>query len=212
MKTDSLIRALAADNATRVASVEGRLLASLLPALVFSAILFAALLGPRADIAAVVGQFQFLFKYVVTLTLAITATLLVLRLARPGAEIKAWALLLLAAPLLLGAASLAEFMTVAPAMRATKLVGTTWASCLTFIPLLSAPILIAALFGLRHGAPTRPALTGAVAGLLAGGFGAAIYATYCIEDSPFFLATWYTLAIAGVTVVGALLGARVLRW
>jgi hypothetical protein len=212
MKTDNLIHALAADNATRAASVERWLSVSLFPALVLSGMLFAAMLGPRADIAAVAGQFQFLFKYLVTLTLAATATLLVLRLARPGAEVKAWALGLLAAPLLLGAACLAEFMTVAPAMRAAKLVGTTWASCLTFIPLLSAPILIAALFGLRHGAPTRPALTGAVAGLLAGGFGAAIYAAYCIEDSPFFLATWYTLAIAGVVVAGALLGARVLRW
>jgi hypothetical protein len=78
--------------------------------------------------------------------------------------------------------------------------------------LLSAPILFAALIALRHGAPTRPALTGAVAGLMAGGLGAAIYAAHCIEDSSFFLATWYTLAIVGVTLVGALVGQRALRW
>jgi hypothetical protein len=68
------------------------------------------------------------------------------------------------------------------------------------------------LIGLRHGAPTRPGLTGAVAGLLAGGFGAAIYAAYCVEDSPFFMAAWYTLAIAGVAIAGALAGTRLLRW
>lgn len=212
MKTDKLIHALAADNATRVASVERWLSVVLLPGILLSALMFAVLLGPRADIAAVAAEFHFLFKFVVTLTLAVTATLFVLRLARPGADARPWALALIAAPLLLGAASLAEYMSVDPAMRTTKLIGTTWASCLTFIPLLSAPILIAALFGLRHGAPTRPALTGAVAGLVAGGFGATIYAAYCIEDSPFFLATWYTLAITGVVILGALIGSRLLRW
>jgi hypothetical protein len=68
------------------------------------------------------------------------------------------------------------------------------------------------LIALRHGAPTRPALAGAAAGLLAGGLGAAVYASYCVEDSAFFLATWYTLAIAIVTSIGSALGARLLRW
>jgi hypothetical protein len=179
---------------------------------VISAILFAAMLGPRSDIVSVAGEFQFLFKFVVTLILGLTATILVCRLARPGADVKFPAIALLAAPILLGLAVLAEFASVEPAVRTMKLVGSTWTSCVTFIPLLSAPILAAALIALRHGAPTRPALTGAVAGLLAGGFGAAIYAAYCVEDSPFFLATWYTLAIVGVAVIGGLIGSRVLRW
>lgn len=212
MKTDDLIRALAADNATRSESIERRLLTSILPALAISAILFAVLLGPRSDVAQVASQFDFLFKFGVTITLALTAALLVCRLARPGAETKLFVALLLAAPFLVGAAAIAEFAAVEPSARAMKLVGTTWLSCLTFIPLLSAPILVAALLALRHGAPTRPALTGAVAGLLAGGLGATIYAAYCIEDSPLFLATWYTLAITIVTVIGGLIGARALRW
>ncbi|MCC6948309.1 MAG: DUF1109 domain-containing protein [Bradyrhizobiaceae bacterium] len=211
MKTDDLIRGLAADNATR-SSIERWLFAALAVGLVLSAILFAAILGLRADIAAVAGEFHFLFKFVVTLTLAVTATLLVLRLARPGAEAKLRAIALLAAPLMLGAALIAEFTTLAPAMRMTKLVGSSWATCLASIPLLSAPILVAALIALHHGAPTRPALAGAIAGLLAGGLGAAIYALYCLEDSPFFLATWYTLAISIVVAAGSLAGARLLRW
>jgi hypothetical protein len=212
MKTDKLIQALAADNATHAPSVERWLLTVIVPGIAVSAILFALLLGPRSDIANVAGEFQFLFKFVVTLTLALTATWLACRLARPGMEAGLAAFALLAAPVILGLAVMAEFMDVTPAMRATKLVGTTWLSCVTFIPLLSLPILAAALIALRHGAPTRPALTGAVAGLIAGGFGATIYAAYCIEDSPFFLATWYTLAIVGVAVLGGLIGARVLRW
>ncbi|MEX0590543.1 MAG: NrsF family protein [Xanthobacteraceae bacterium] len=212
MKTDDLIRALSADNATRAASVERWLSIAVVPALVLSAFMFAMLLGPRSDIALVATDFKFLFKFVVTLTLAVTATLLACRLVRPGRDAKFPAIALAAAPLLLAIAVLNEYAAVEPATRTMKLVGTTWRSCLTFIPLLSAPILLAALIGLRHGAPTRPALAGAVAGLMAGGFGAAIYAAYCIEDSPFFLATWYTIAIAAVALVGALIGARVLRW
>jgi hypothetical protein len=212
MRTDDLIRTIAADHATHRASVERWLSLSVFAALVVSATLFAAILGPRSDIARVAGEFGFLFKFIVTLTLGITAAILVLRLARPAADTKIPALALLAAPVMLGIAVLAEYAAVDPAVRTMKLLGSTRASCLTFIPLLSAPILAAALVALRHGAPMRPALTGAVAGLLAGGFGAAIYAAYCVEDSPFFLATWYTLAIMGVAVVGGLIGARILRW
>jgi hypothetical protein len=211
MKTDDLIRTLAADT-TLAASFERWLLLALVPALAISALLFASILGPRADMAAVAADFDFLFKFIVTLVLAATAAFLVCRLAAPGSGIALPAIALLAAPLLLGAAVLFEFLATEPATRTARMFGTTWTSCLVSIPLLSAPILFAALIALRHGAPTRPALTGAVAGLMAGGLGAAIYAAHCIEDSSFFLATWYTLAIVGVTLVGALVGQRALRW
>jgi hypothetical protein len=80
------------------------------------------------------------------------------------------------------------------------------------IPLISLPLLAAALIGLRHGAPTRPAVTGAIAGLLSSGLAATLYAAHCTDDSPLFVATWYTLATALVTVAGALAGRRVLTF
>lgn len=212
MKTDDLIRALAADTATRAPSVERWFAIVVVPGLVVSAALFALLLGPRADIAIAMGTFGFWFKYVATLSLALAATWLALRLVRPGVGGGLAALSLLIAPILVGLVAFGELSAVDPAMRAAKVTGASWASCLTYIPLLSVPILAAALIALRHGAPSNPALTGAVGGLLAGGFGAAIYAAYCPEDSSLFLATWYTLAIAIVTVAGAVLGARFLRW
>ena len=52
----------------------------------------------------------------------------------------------------------------------------------------------------------------AAAGLLAGGLAATLYATHCTDDSPLFVAAWYSLAIAGVAALGALIGARWLRW
>jgi hypothetical protein len=77
---------------------------------------------------------------------------------------------------------------------------------------MSLPLLAAALVGLRHGAPTRPAIAGAIAGLLSAGLAAILYASHCTDDSPLFVATWYTIAAALVTAVGALAGSRVLRF
>jgi hypothetical protein len=77
---------------------------------------------------------------------------------------------------------------------------------------LSLPILAALLFGLRYGAPTRPVLAGAGAGLLSGALSASLYIAHCPDDSPLFVAAWFTLAIAISTGVGALAGRRLLRW
>lgn len=80
------------------------------------------------------------------------------------------------------------------------------------VPLLSLPLLAASLIGLRHGAPTRPALAGAMAGLLSAGLAATLYAAHCTDDSPLFVATWYSIATALVTAIGALAGSKVLRF
>jgi hypothetical protein len=210
MKTDALIRALAADQAIRAASVERYFAPLLAAALVASLLLFAFILGPRADIASAAQEPRFLFKFVVTLTLAASAGALLLYLARPAAPLRlAW---LSAAPLLLAAAVLLELALVPVSSWTTKLVGTNWYICLTMVPLLSLPLLAAALATLRHGAPTRPMLSGAAAGLFAGGLAATIYAAHCTDDSPLFVATWYTIAIGIVATAGALIGRQLLRW
>jgi hypothetical protein len=83
---------------------------------------------------------------------------------------------------------------------------------MTAIPAMSLPLLGAALIALRHGAPTRPALAGACAGILSAGLAATLYAVHCTDDSPLFVAVWYTLAAAVVASVGALIGSRMLRF
>ena len=77
---------------------------------------------------------------------------------------------------------------------------------------MSLPFLAATLWALRRGASTRPGLSGALAGLLSGAAAATVYAVHCTEDSPLFWSFWYVLAILFATALGALLGARVLRW
>jgi hypothetical protein len=68
------------------------------------------------------------------------------------------------------------------------------------------------LAALRTGAPRSATIAGAVAGLVAGGAGATLYALHCHDDSPLFLALWYALSVALVALVGALLGRWLLRW
>ena len=212
MRTDDLVRTLVADHATRAAPVGRTLAIALVLGLALATALFVLMLGPRDDFATVAADPRFVFKFVVTLTLAASAAALVLRLACPGVETRFSALALAAGPALLTLGVIVELVLGPSSAWTTKLVGRNAIVCLTYIPLLSAPLLVAALIALRHGAPMRPGFAGAVAGLLAGGLGATLYASHCIDDSPLFVATWYTIAIAGVTLLGSLAGARLLRW
>jgi hypothetical protein len=60
----------------------------------------------------------------------------------------------------------------------TRLVGSNSRVCMTAVPLMSLPLLAASLIGLRHGAPARPAVSGAVAGLMSAGLAATLYASH----------------------------------
>ena len=94
-------------------------------------------------------------------------------------------------------AAVALELTVVPSADwGTRLVGSNSQYCLSFIPLMGIGPLALFVAALRHGAPSRPAFAGAVAGLAAGGIAATLYAAHCTDDSPLFVATWYTLAIA----------------
>jgi hypothetical protein len=84
--------------------------------------------------------------------------------------------------------------------------------CLANILLLSVIPFVAVLFALREGAPSSPSLAGAAAGLLAGALAATAYVMHCTEDSPLFVAVWYTLAIGLLTLVGLPFGRYMLRW
>jgi len=126
--------------------------------------------------------------------------------------LRGWALLLLIPAGLLAAGIGTEMMLPQRLPMMTRLIGSNSRICMTAIPLLSLPLLAAALIGLRHGAPARPALAGALAGLLSAGLAATLYAAHCTDDSPLFVATWYTIATALVSAIGALAGSRVLRY
>jgi len=119
---------------------------------------------------------------------------------------------LAAAPALLAATVVAELVAVPSGQWLIRLVGTNSRVCLTAIPLMSLPLLAAFMLVLRRGAPVARTTAGAAAGLAASGLAAALYATHCPDDSPLFVAVWYSIAIGGVTLLGALLGRILLRW
>jgi hypothetical protein len=212
METDQLIRTLAADNAHRAQPVGFVLTLALLAAAPISVAMFFAGLGVRPDVMTAMHNPLFDLKFAVTLALAIPAIAISLHLSRPEASLHGWVWLLLIPAGLLVAGISGEMMMPQRLPMMTRLVGTNSRTCLTAIPLMSLPLLAAALFGLRHGAPTRPAVAGAIAGLLSAGLAATLYASHCTDDSPLFVATWYTVATALVTAIGALAGSRVLRF
>jgi len=212
METDQLIRTLAADNAHRARPVGFVLALGLLTAAPASVAMFLAGLGVRPDVMTAMHNPFFDLKFVVTLALAIPAIAIILHLSRPEASLQGWKWLLLIPVGLLLAGIASEMMMPQRLPMMTRLVGNNSRLCMTAIPLMSLPLLVAALIGLRHGAPTRPAVAGAIAGLLSAGLAATLYASHCTDDSPLFVATWYTIATALVAAVGALAGSRVLRF
>ena len=212
MRTDNLIAALAAD-APSVAKPIGRTLwLAVAAGAVAAAALFYYGVGFRLDLATAVGTPRFLFKWLLALTLVASAMGLVLHVARPGSIPLRWLQALAIAPALLIVATIGELLIVPSAEWTGRLVGTNAAVCVVLIPILSAAPLVALIWALRQGAPTHPMVAGAAAGLAAAGIGAFLYASHCRDDSPLFISAWYGLGTAIVALIGALLGARYLRW
>ena len=212
MDTDQLIRTLAADTGHRTRPVGFVLMLALLAAAPVSLLMFFTELGFRPDIRTAMHNPFFDLKFAVTLALAISAIAVSLHLSRPEASLRSFGWWLLVPAGLLVAGISGEMMMPQRAPMMTRLVGNNARNCLTAIPLMSLPILGGALIGLRHGAPARPAVAGAIAGLLSAGLAATLYASHCTDDSPLFVATWYTLATALVTAIGALAGSKLLRF
>ena len=212
METEQLIRTLAADNLHRARPVGLVLALALLAAAPVSMVMFLTEFGVRPDVMTAMHNPFFDLKFVVTLALATSAIVVSLHLSRPEASLKGWAWLLLIPAGILATAIASEMMMPQRLPMMTRLIGSNSRVCMTAIPLMSLPLLAAALIGLRHGAPTRPAVAGAIAGLLSAGLAATLYASHCTDDSPLFVTTWYTISTALVTAIGALVGPRVLRF
>jgi len=212
MDTDQLIRTLAADNSHHARPVGFVLALALLAAAPVSLLMFVTELGVRPDVMSAIHNPFFDLKFAITLALASAAITVALHLSRPEASLRGWLWLLMIPVGLLVAGISGEMMMPQRLPMMVRLVGNNSKVCMTAVPLMALPLLVAALIGLRHGAPTRPAIAGAMAGLLSAGLAATLYASHCEDDSPLFVATWYTIATAMVTAIGALLGSRVLRF
>lgn len=212
MNTEDLIRALNADRPTTLPSLSSTWRLSCALAISIAATAFFVMLGPRPDIAQAAETVRFLFKFVVTVALALSALIVLTRLSRPGARLRQAALWLIIAPVLLAISVALELLAVPSGQWTTQLIGSNSAVCLTFIPLIGISPLALFINVLRYGAPTRPGLAGAMAGLAAGGIAATFYAAQCTDDSPLFVATWYPIAVMMLTALGYVSGRYFARW
>jgi hypothetical protein len=212
MKTDDLIAAISADAETQRPPIGRTVWLAACVGVIGAAVVFFAVMPVRPDIVEAMGTPRFLFKWVLTLSLLASAMALVMQLARPQPVPGTRLLLLAAAPAVLAVGVATELISLPASDWMPMLVGHNSEFCMILIPVLSALPLAALIVALRQGAPARPTLAGAVAGLAAAGIGATLYASHCMDDSPLFMATWYGIATVIVAAAGAFLGARLLRW
>lgn len=211
MKTDDLIALMTLDAPVHLPY--GRVLAIALGAgIVASAGLLVVTVGLRHNMASVFETARVLFKIAVTLALAVLAVRLAMRIGRPVEAIRSSVLMLAIPVLMLVAAVFAELFALPQTVWWANLTGRNALFCLFFVPVLALAPFTGLFWALKKGAPQNPTMAGAAAGLAAGAIAAAVYAWHCPDDSPLFLATWYTIAIAVVTLAGAFCGSRWLRW
>jgi hypothetical protein len=212
MKTDDLIRALSADKAPSGPAPALALALAAAAGFVLSVLLFLWLVPLRPHLGEAMRSFPFMLKPVEMGILVVVSAIAVLRLAQPGASLGRVLWVAALVPAIMVVALGFEMASVPRVQWLDRLAGVHWYACVLNMVLMSLPITAALLVGLRFGAPTRPTLAGAGAGLLGGAIAASIYISHCPDDSPIFVAAWFTLAIVIATCIGALAGSRLLRW
>lgn len=213
MKTEDLIEALALEpKFPRPGQLSRRIVLWSGGGALVAGVITVLALGPRPDLAELVGLASFAGKAGYTLALAAAGLWLLQRLGRPGAS----AVRPLTAVILLVSGGLAaaglELTLMPPGSRTDQLMGASAVICPLAILALGLLILPPALLAARRLAPLRPVAAGAAVGLLAGGLAATAYGLHCSETAVSFLVVWYGLGVAAVSVLGAAVGARLLRW
>ena len=211
MKTEDLIEALVrGDEAPPKPQAGQRLAFALVVGLLLGVGLLLTFFGMRPDIGA--ARMMVMMKAGFAAMAAGVSLPLLMRLARPGRSLGWRVAAIVGFVALCALAAIVALMGDDPSHRMQAWMGGAFPWCIVIIPLLATPT--AALLGwlVRDLAPTRLTMTGAALGAVSGGVGAMVYAMYCPVDSVPFVVTWYAVAIALCAVIGAVAGARLLRW
>lgn len=166
--------------------------------------------GPRPGLGTALMEPMILAKIGLPLAVLVLAWPMAAHLARPGARIRSWPLIV---PVAAAVALSLWALFVTPGDRIIAAwMGKSPQGCVASVLTLSILPLLAGMRVMRQGASTRPRLSGALIGLAAGAGASAGYALSCTEDSPLFFVFWYGAAILLTTAIGALAGQRFLRW
>lgn len=213
MRTDELISLMSAsDQPVDTGWLRRATWLCALAALAVAAGLVLLTLGARPDLARVWMTLPVIAKAAFGASVAAIALALFQRSLRPGLK-PARRLPLIALPLLVAAGWALLTLSQAPAEQWSALVfGRHWRACLIAVPLYALGPLVVLLALARRGAPVDGIFTGVSAGLASAGLAIVAYSLHCPDDTAPFLATWYTIAIALVAGLGALVFPRFLRW
>jgi hypothetical protein len=213
MKTDALIESLS-ERAVPVttAAMTRTLLLGMGGGVIVSFALMELWLGIRPDLMPAMHTGAYWMKFFYTLLFGVAGFWTLERLSRPGAPSRTQMVLEALPFAALAAWAAMKLMMAPPGARMPMLMGSSHQVCPWRIVILALPVFAGVFWSLRKTAPTRPVLTGAMAGLLAGAAGAFVYALHCDENAAAFVALWYTIGICAVGVIGAVLGRVALRW
>jgi hypothetical protein len=216
VNTDRLIDVLSA-NLEPIGSI--RLGKTLLAAMLIGGMgAFAVMLatvGPRADLDSTIHLGWTAVKFLFAVSVIVIAAPLLLKSMRPGMEKETHPVLVFLPFFAAIMAALALLLFVPFHSWSEMLRGATPKSpacCLSCVVFFAAIPFAALIWALRQGAATRLSLSGTIAGVIAGGFGAAAYAFNCASDTIPFIAFCYGAAIAVCAFIGAQLGPCLLRW
>jgi len=80
------------------------------------------------------------------------------------------------------------------------------------VALFAVPSFVSLATVVRFEAPTHLNVSGAALGLTSGGIGAFVYGFGCSEESAAVGLVWFSVGIGLTTLVGMLIGPRLLRW
>jgi hypothetical protein len=215
MKTDQLIDMLSANlepvNASRIRNT---LVLAMLAGGTGAAFLMLATVGLRPGLPPAHLEWAAL-KLILPLSVIVLGTPSLARSMRPGLETRTnWQLGFF--PFVVAiAVGLAMLLVVRREAWLRMLLGASQISsprCFLCILSFAAIPLGVLIWALREGSPTRLKVSGALAGIVAGGVGAAAYAFNCNSDTIPFITIWYSAAILLCAFIGAQLGPRLLRW
>lgn len=208
--TDALIARLVADARPVAVLRPARILGLLLGSAALLLLLAMVLGTPRPDLATAMERPIFWWKILAFALPAVAATVGVALALRPEARLGAvWRVLALLA--LAGVAGGVALSPGTPAELAARIWGPGAWGCFRSVMGMGLPM--AALFALvlARGAATRPVEAARMAGLAAGGWGAAAYALSCPVDDPVYTLCWFTLNVGLVALLATLLVPPLLR-
>lgn len=213
MRTDALIAALSGDLRRVPRGAAMRLIVcGIVGGGIVTLALVAGWLGLRPDLGSAMLGFAFWMKVIYTGGIGVVAGGATVHFAHPEAERPRWLAWGVAPVGLLAVLALAELASAHGSEWTALWQGQSWRVCTRNVVILSLPIFAALILAFRRLAPTRLRLTGAAAGMAAGGAAATLYGLHCPEVSAVFVLIWYSLGMLAAGAIGALAGPRLLRW